>query len=100
VMVANVVNLHAIPKMFRNIAARTMRKTYQENGANLPEGLKPEDYVLILPDWDGKVTQAAGFKDVNQTLGVAILSQTGDLEWTGQGNGLIEKTLSILEADA
>jgi len=96
VMIANVVDLRAVPKMFRNIANRTMSKIYRQNADNLPEGRNPEDYVLILPDWDGSIMQEAGMHNVNQAVGIVVLDAAGNMIWVDQGDASVPELLSRL----
>ena len=97
-LIANVVDLRTVPKLFRNFAERAMRSSYEEAAAALPEGLNAEDYVLILPDWDGTVTNAADLKDVNQMAGVVVLDAQGNIAGTHQGDVAVESTLELLKS--
>jgi hypothetical protein len=76
-LIASVVDLRIVPRMVRGIAERAMRNAYQEAAAALPAGMTPAEYVLILPDWDGKVTAGMGFQNVNRQAGVAVLAGDG-----------------------
>ncbi len=98
-MIANVVDLHAVPKLFRNFAERAMRGSYEETAAGLPTGIDPAEYVLILPDWDGGVTKAVGLKDVNEKAGVAVIDKDGNLTGTYQGEDAVERVLEMLNND-
>ena len=98
VMIANIIDLHTVPKLFRNFAERAMRSSYEEAAAALPEGLNSEDYVLILPDWDGAVTKAAGLKDVNQMAGAAMLDADGNLIGVYQGEAAVESALDLVKS--
>lgn len=57
-LIANVVDLRAVPKLFRSFAERSMRESHEKSATVLAKGLAPQDYVVILPDWDGSVTKA------------------------------------------
>ncbi|MBC8330722.1 MAG: NAD(P)/FAD-dependent oxidoreductase [Anaerolineae bacterium] len=96
--IANVVDLHSVPKLFRNFAERAMKSSYEEAAANLPAGYASEDYVIILPDWDGEVTKAAGLKDVNQMAGVVMLDADGNLIGVYQGEAAVESALDLVKS--
>ena len=96
-LIANVVDLHGIPKLFRNFAERAMRSSYEEAAAGLPENLSPEDYVIILPDWDGTVTKAAGLEKVNEAVGVVVLDAIGTIQGVFRGEAAIGQVLQLLE---
>jgi prolycopene isomerase len=97
VMVASIVDLKIVPRPFRIIAEKAMTKSYQEVVDRLPEGLSGEDYVIILPDWDGSVTRALGLKKVNRTAAVVVTDESGAIVGTYQGNEPTTAALSLLE---
>jgi phytoene desaturase len=96
-MIANVVDLHSVPKLFRGMAEKAMSESYKQAVAVLPAGVEPEEYVVILPDWDGSVTKAAGLKDVNKTAGVIVLDTNGYIAEAYQGDDAMTVVLSSLE---
>ena len=96
VMVVNVTDLHRVPRPFRKIAERVMRKSYQETASRLPQEMPAEEYVVILPDWDGAVTRAVGLRDVNETAGVIVLDHAGDVIGVYQGDDPASVALALL----
>jgi prolycopene isomerase len=95
--IANIVDLQSIPKLFRGFAEKAMKESYAQAASALASGRKPEDYVFILPDWDGCVTRSFGLKDTNKSAGAAILDANGNLVGVCQGNALEQETLSLLK---
>jgi hypothetical protein len=78
VLVASVVDLGYVPEMFRGLARDAMRAAfYKEKDAYLPAGYSADDYIVILPDWRGDVTEAFGFQNVDETLGVVVIEEHG-----------------------
>ena len=78
VLIASVVDLGFVPKMFHGLARDAMRSAFQkESNTYLPEGYDASDYIVILPDWNGDVTEAFGFEDVDETLGVVVIEERG-----------------------
>ncbi len=61
-VIASIVDLSSVPSFARAIARKTMAVAYQQAlrqvPAKLPNGLVPEEYILLLPDWRGDVVQA------------------------------------------
>ncbi|MCA9917211.1 MAG: NAD(P)/FAD-dependent oxidoreductase [Anaerolineales bacterium] len=96
VFVASVVDLHTLPKLFRRFAESAMRKSYEEAASTLPHGMKPQDYVVILPDWDGGVTRAFGLENVDKQAGVAVLDGNGRLVGVYQGDALAEQVMKLI----
>lgn len=98
VLIANVVDLHAVPKLFRGFAEKAMKESYDKAAAVLAErGLAPRDYAIILPDWDGSVTKTFGLKGANKTAGLAVLDANGKLIGTYQGSEPESNALALLE---
>ncbi len=95
--VANIVDLHGIPKLFRNFAERAMKGSYEEAASALPAGYSSEDYVIILPDWDGSVTKAAGLEKVNEQVGVLLLDTAGNMQGVFRGDAAVGQALALLE---
>jgi hypothetical protein len=92
--IANIVDLRAVPKLFRGFAEKAMKESYEKAALTLPAGEKPEDYVLILPDWDGSVTKAFGLKDTHATAALVVMDADGGVIGTYQDN---EPVLNVLE---
>ncbi len=95
--IANIVDLRTVPKLFRSFAEKAMKESYEKAASSLPAEARPEDYVLILPDWDGSVTDAVGLKNVNQNAGVVMLATDGSVIGTCQGKDAISETLVLLK---
>lgn len=95
--IANIVDLRAVPKLFRGFAEKAMKESYEKAASALPPGVEPKDYVLILPDWDGSITKAFGLKDTNQAAALAILNESGNLIDIYQGEAAGANALAILE---
>jgi hypothetical protein len=97
VLVGHVIDLHAVPRMFRSVAERILNSEYEKAVTTLPPGETPEDYVVILPDWDGAfVTSLALPEEVSKQLAVAVFTRDGTLLGTGQGDGVAEACLQLL----
>jgi prolycopene isomerase len=96
-LIANVVDLHAVPKLFRNIAEKAMKDSYKQAVAALPQGSCAEDNVIILPDWDGRITKSLELQDVSKNAGVVVLNTNGCIAGKYQGSDSKSQVLSLLE---
>ena len=97
VLVGHVVDLHGVPRMFRGAAERILNSEYEKAVAALPEGATAEDYVVILPDWDGAFVKSLRLaEDVSKRLAVAVFGQDGTLLGTAQGDSATEVCLELL----
>ena len=99
-MIANVVDLHSVPKLFRGFAEKSMRESYDRTAASLVAGLDAQDYIIILPDFDGSVTRAFGLKDTAAAVGLALLDAGGHLMGTYQGSEPEAQALALLQKTA
>ncbi len=97
-LIANIVDLHSVPKPFRWVAEKAMKESYDKSAASLPQGVAPQDYILILPDWDGKTTKAFGLKNVNKTAAFVALDKCGNVAGIYQGPDLAANAMELLKS--
>ena len=95
-LAASLVDLKIVPRMFRGVAEAALREVHQQAVASLEEGMLPEEYIVILPDWDGGATAALGFRNTPNNAGVILLDGEGNLLEVYQGADLAETTLRLL----
>ena len=96
VLFASLADLRGIPRIFKGMVEREMSKGYREAAAELPEAARPEDYVIIIPDWDGRVCKAVGLRDTQKVPGLAVLDADGGLVGVYQGDDPVQATLDLL----
>ncbi len=97
VLVGHVIDLRSVPAMFRRIAEGVLRTEYEKALKSLPAGETAEDYVIILPDWDGRFVKALGFaEDVSKRMGVAVFGRDGTLLGTAQGEDAADVCLELV----
>jgi prolycopene isomerase len=96
ITIANVVDLHSVPKLFRSFAEKSMRESFDKASKSIPQGQDPQDYVIILPDWDGKATKGFGLGDTSKVVGLAVLDEQGGVVGTYQGNEPERHALKLL----
>ncbi|HIP73360.1 MAG TPA: NAD(P)/FAD-dependent oxidoreductase [Anaerolineae bacterium] len=88
VLIASVLDLSGVPRMFRKIAESAMNKAYQKMADSLPAGFEPAEYLLMLPDWDGAATRAFGLSGVDKQAAVVVLAANGDIAGVSQESDL------------
>jgi hypothetical protein len=105
VIMASVVDLHIVPRLVRGVAESAMRMAYDKaverfpNEFNPPQpGLvaEPEEYIIILPDWDAAVTRAFDMRNPAKIPGLAVLDRQGYVAGTQQGGDLVGEALALL----
>jgi hypothetical protein len=97
VLIANIADARSFPRLIRKVAQQIMKSSYNDAVSNLEAGRKPEDYVLIVPDWDGSLLKPLGFDDVTKEIGVAVIDARGNLAGVYQGEGAPSQVLAMLE---
>jgi len=97
VMIVNVADGRAFPKLIRKVAEQIMKSSYNDAVNSLEPGMKAEDYVLIVPDWDGKLLKPLGFEDVSKQMAVAVIDGKGQIVGTYQGDDAPAQTMSLVE---
>ena len=97
ITIANVVDLHSVPKLFHSFAEKSMRDSFDKASRSIPKGQDPQDYVIILPDWDGKTTKGFGLGDTSKVVGLAVLDEQGGVVGTYQGNEPERNALELLQ---
>lgn len=97
VLVGHVIDLHSVPSLFRGVARGILNQEHAKAVAELPPGETSDDYVVMLPDWDGAFVSALGLEDVSQRLGVAVFASDGTLGGTAQGDDIPAAVVRLLE---
>ena len=97
VMIVNVADGRAFPKLIHKVAEQIMKSSYNDAVAGLEPGMKPEEYVLIAPDWDGALLKPLGFDDVSKQIGIAVIDAKGNVVGTYQGDEAPAQTMALVE---
>ena len=87
-LVASVVNMSVVPIFLRGMAESVMQAQYTKAAAAMPAGLDAADYIVILTDWDGKVSSAYGAKGVDRAPLAVLLDNQGLVHGLHQGKDL------------
>ena len=96
--IASVVGLHHVPRYMRATAEQTVNAAYHQVSASLPAGLDPSEYVLIVPDWEGKVTVAYGMDDCQSQVGVVLIVKPWRIFDTYRGDDATSAALRMVYA--
>ncbi len=97
VLIINLADTRPFPRLIRKIAEQIMKSSYNEAVKNLLPGRTPEDYVLIVPDWDGDVLGPLGIDDVTKTIAVAVIDAAGNVVGVYQGEDPAPHALEFLQ---
>lgn len=95
-LVPSVVNMSAVPVFLRSVAEQMMRNVYGKVADAMPPGLDVADYVIILLDWDGKVSKQYGARKVSATPLLTLIDGAGVVRGVHQGGDLTAAALTML----
>lgn len=97
-LVASVVNMSVVPAVLRSTAEAVMAAQYTRAAAAMPDGLDAADFIVILVDWDGKVSRAYGVPRMSTTPLIVLIDGQGTVCAIHRGNALENASLAMLDA--
>ncbi len=97
-LVASVVNMSVVPTLLRPLAESIMKGNYTRAGELMPVGLDVADYVIILLDWDGKVSKQYAAQRVDKKPLLALIDGQGILRGSYQGKELARAAQEMVDA--
>ena len=74
-----------------------LEQVYEQAAREIPKDLNPDDYIFLLPDWDGKVTKSFGVKHPDKTAAVVVIDGNGIIVGSHQGPEPGKTTLRLVE---
>lgn len=96
-LVPSVVNMSTVPVFLRSLAEQVMKGVYAKAADAMPAGLDVADYVIILLDWDGKVSKQYNARKVSDAPLIALIDGIGVVRGVHQGGDLAEAALAMLD---
>ncbi|HRW46987.1 MAG TPA: redoxin domain-containing protein [Caldilinea sp.] len=96
-LVPSVVNMSAVPVFLRSLAEQVMRGTYAKAAEAMPPGLDVADYVVILLDWDGKVSKRYNARKIATAPLLTLIDGQGIVRGVHQGGDLALAALEMLD---
>lgn len=96
-LVASILDLHIAPRLLRGVVEAFIRDAYEDACKKLPDGLLPRDYLILLPDWDGKLSKSFGLKDTDRQAGVVVLDSQANVVGVYQGKDLAAQTMALIK---
>lgn len=94
--IASVVNMSSIPAFLRPLAESVMVGTYKKAADVMPAGMDVADYVIILLDWDGKVSKTYGARKISSAPLLVLVDGGGLVRGFYQGAQLDEAAQKML----
>ena len=97
VLIASIVDMHFIPRLMRRVTEKMIASEYSKAIAELDEGQDPQDFIIILVDWNGKMTAGTGFDNTDDQPGLIVLDAQGDLVDIYQGDEPVQTALKLVD---
>lgn len=102
-VIAVVVDLRVVPSLLRGMAVGIMETAYRGAAAEVPSGHDPAEHLILLQDWDGKVTSKYLSGEPNRHVQLALVDRDGLLAATYAGDdpapSALELVAGILDRD-
>jgi hypothetical protein len=73
-LIASVIDLRHIPRYMRSAVELTLASIYRQAAQSVPEHLDPTEYVILAPDWEGKVTNAFSMQERINDIGLVLIT--------------------------
>ena len=100
VLAPSVVNMSSVPVFLRSLAEQVMRSVYAKAAEAMPPGLDVADYVIILLDWDGKVSKRYNAHKISAAPLLTLIDGDGIVRGIHQGGDLAHAALTMLHGIA
>lgn len=97
VLVASVIDLSIIPPVYWVTVSLVLGQAYEQAATELPPDADPADYVVILPDWGGRVSRAYGVRRTNRAAALVVVDRGSNVAGYYQGERPVETVLELLE---
>lgn len=97
-LIASVIDLRHIPRYMRSAVELTLASAYRQAAKSVPEHLDPTEYVIIVPDWEGKVTNAFEMQERTDDIGLVLITNPWTLFDTYTGTDPSAAVLRMVTA--
>jgi hypothetical protein len=97
-LIASVVDLHHIPRYMRPAVELTLAAAYRQAARRIPKELDPTEYVVIVPDWEGKVTGELGMTERINDIGLVLLTDSWQIFDSYSGTDPLTNALKLVTA--
>jgi hypothetical protein len=97
VFVASVIDLSMVPTLYWMTVGLVLGSAYEQAAGELPPGVDPADYLVILPDWGGRVSRNYGVRNTGRAAAIVIVDEDSDIAVSYQGERPVEAVLEALE---
>ena len=96
VLVASVIDLSIVPPVYWMTVNVVLSNAYDQASLELPPEADPADYLIILPDWGGRVSHRYGARNTGRAAVAAVVDGDSNVVGSYQGGQPAEAVLELL----
>ena len=96
VLIASVIDLSIVPPVYWMTVGLVLGQAYEKTATELPLDADPAEYIVILPDWGGRVSRAYGARR-ERAATIVVVDKDSNIVSFYQGERPVEAVLEILE---
>lgn len=94
--VLSIADMQYVPTLIKSQVKTVLAEVYEEAVATLPPGLDGREYIVILPDWRGKVARALNIRPNSRYPSVAVVDDNNSVIGKYSGKRVTEAALQLL----
>ncbi|CAA9488766.1 MAG: hypothetical protein AVDCRST_MAG25-3239 [uncultured Rubrobacteraceae bacterium] len=97
VFIASVIDLSIVPSLYWMTVGLVLARAYEQAARELPPDVDPADYLVILPDWNGRVSRDYGVRNTDRAAAIVVVDEDSEIAVSYQGERPVEAVLEALE---
>src|SRR3712207_4621280 len=97
VLVASGRDLPIGPPVYWMTVGFVLGSAYEQATRELPPDVDPADYLVILPDWAGRVSRDYGVRNTGRAAAIVVVDEDSNVTVSYQGERPVEAVLEALE---
>jgi hypothetical protein len=97
VFVASVIDLSIVPPLYWMTVNLVLGSAYEQAAWELPPNADPAEYLVILPDWGGRVSRDYGVRNTGRAAAIVVVDEDSNVRLSYQGERPVEAVLEALE---
>ncbi|HEV2743901.1 MAG TPA: hypothetical protein VGV91_12145 [Rubrobacter sp.] len=97
VFIASVIDLSIVPPLYWMTVGLVLNSAYEQAARELPPDVDPAEYLVILPDWGGRVSRDYGVRNTGRAAAIVVVDEDSNVTLSYQGERPVEAVLEALE---
>lgn len=98
VIIASVIDLSVVPPVYWMTVGLVLGSAYEQATRELPPDVDPADYLVILPDWGGRVSRDYGVRSTGRAAAaIVVVDEDSNITLSYQGERPVGAVLEALE---